>query len=521
MNQLIATLDRVRAALDRAGDKIAACASLGDASRAMTLADAAKIDGAAIKLAQFVRAREAGSSDESGAVDLRHKLRTPINHILGFCELMLEEAEELPEADWRDDLEAIQGFARDLVPLVDAILEADTARSADAPRPTRRESSAPMPLSPTPTATLLVVDDNPDNREVLARRLRSSGAHVLEAADGRAALKYARNVVIDLVLLDIVMPVMDGYETLAAFKADPELRAIPIIMLSSLDQPESITRCIELGAEDHLPKPFDPVLLRARIGACLEKKTLHDRERSHKNQLVLEKQRADALLNVVIPLGVALSGERDLDRLLERIVRETQSLCHAEGGALFLRRADDRLRLVLALCARVPDLPRGGGDLGEDIPVDSADLVAEATREGTRVALDDAAALPRDAAVVGWIRRFDQCHGHRTRSVLAVALPDPAAAVVGVLLLWNARDPGDGQYVPFDANLQDLVESMSSLAGVALAGYSRESALRDRIAALEIQVDESKRNRDVAQITETDYFRSLRSRARKLRQRGR
>src|SRR3712207_3423573 len=82
----------------------------------------------------------------------------------------------------------------------------------------------------------------------------------------------------DLMLLDVMMPKMDGYETLRLMKADPHLRDIPVIMISALDDIESVVRCIEMGAEDYLPKPFDPVLLRARIGACLEKKRLRDLE---------------------------------------------------------------------------------------------------------------------------------------------------------------------------------------------------------------------------------------------------
>ncbi len=83
---------------------------------------------------------------------------------------------------------------------------------------------------------------------------------------------------VDLVLLDVMMPELDGYETLQQLKADQNLRDIPVIMISALDEIQSVVRCIEHGAEDYLPKPFNPVLLRARIGACLEKKRLRDQE---------------------------------------------------------------------------------------------------------------------------------------------------------------------------------------------------------------------------------------------------
>ena len=101
------------------------------------------------------------------------------------------------------------------------------------------------------------------------------------APDGEAALAAlsgSGGSPVELALLDVMMPGMDGYELLRRMKADPALRDIPVLMISALDQLESVVRCIELGAEDYLPKPFEPVLLRARIGACLEKKRLRDQD---------------------------------------------------------------------------------------------------------------------------------------------------------------------------------------------------------------------------------------------------
>jgi adenylate cyclase len=126
-------------------------------------------------------------------------------------------------------------------------------------------------------AALLVVDDNEDNRYALTRRLAREGyANLATAVDGRQALELLSAKSFDLVLLDIMMPNVNGYEVLAQVKADDKLRHIPIIMISAVDDMESIIRCIELGAEDYLPKPFNPTLLRARVGACLERKRLHD-----------------------------------------------------------------------------------------------------------------------------------------------------------------------------------------------------------------------------------------------------
>jgi class 3 adenylate cyclase/CheY-like chemotaxis protein len=126
-------------------------------------------------------------------------------------------------------------------------------------------------------AALLVVDDNEDNLYTLTQRLRREGyTNLASARDGRQALELLRARPFDLVLLDVMMPELNGYQVLEALKADDRLRAIPVIMISAVDELESVIRCIELGATDYLPKPFNPTLLRARIGACLEKKRLHD-----------------------------------------------------------------------------------------------------------------------------------------------------------------------------------------------------------------------------------------------------
>jgi len=126
---------------------------------------------------------------------------------------------------------------------------------------------------------LLVVDDNEDNRYTLVQRLRRLGyTDVATAVDGRHALQCLRERDFDLVLLDVMMPELNGYEVLEHLRADDKLRHLPVIMISAVDQIESVVRCIELGADDYLPKPFNPTLLRARVGASLEKKRLRDQE---------------------------------------------------------------------------------------------------------------------------------------------------------------------------------------------------------------------------------------------------
>jgi class 3 adenylate cyclase/ActR/RegA family two-component response regulator len=130
-------------------------------------------------------------------------------------------------------------------------------------------------------AHILVVDDHRLSRMLLASQLEKEGHRVVQAEDGRRALDMLRARALDLVLLDINMPEMSGIEVLEQRHAEPLLLDVPVIVISGEDKMASTIRCIELGAEDFLPKPFDPVLLHARIGACLEKKLLRDQEREY------------------------------------------------------------------------------------------------------------------------------------------------------------------------------------------------------------------------------------------------
>lgn len=130
-------------------------------------------------------------------------------------------------------------------------------------------------------ATILVVEDNEDNRDILVRRLHRDNYQVIEAENGVRALEVLAVQSVDLVLLDIMMPEMNGYQVLEALRADGRLDDFPVIVITANSDLESAVKCVELGADDYLPKPFNPTLLRARINASLEKKRLRDREREH------------------------------------------------------------------------------------------------------------------------------------------------------------------------------------------------------------------------------------------------
>lgn len=163
--------------------------------------------------------------------------------------------------------------------------KSSTATETERPQANKRQSR------------LLVADDDPMNREVLSMRLEFEGYEVDTAEDGEDALRKLEEQKFDLVLLDLVMPVMEGDEVLKRMKADQTLREIPVIMISGLEDLDTVARCIELGADDYLQKPYKPVLLRARINACLEKKQLREQEQATYAALMESQQHLAAELS--------------------------------------------------------------------------------------------------------------------------------------------------------------------------------------------------------------------------------
>ncbi len=245
------------------------------------------------------------------AAQLDFDVRTPLNAIMGYTAMLLEDVQAEGREDFVPILQRIRDAASGFLTRIGEI--ADPARGAlgralqlgrltvDRHEQSEEGSAPALPVEgdttsvpagvaarsppegyssarPRAWGNLLVVDDNESNRDILTHYLWQRGYAVAVAGDGRQALEMLGAHSFDLVLLDVLMPEMDGYQVLQRLKSDDRWRDIPVIMISALDEIDSVVRCIEMGAEDYLPKPFDPVLLNARISASLEKKRLRDHE---------------------------------------------------------------------------------------------------------------------------------------------------------------------------------------------------------------------------------------------------
>lgn len=337
---------------------------------------------------------------------LRHSLRTPLNHVIGYSEMLLEdggacheantaleqiltlakqilgiiqpalsprpEAEDDPVLKLRGD---IQGPLSELFQSVDALTRHTTGAGLDDARrikkaaadltslvydnslsqepALRRERRPERSVPASPPGVILVVDDDELNRDILARNLDRLGHRVLFATNGRQALTTLESQVVDLVLLDFMMPEMDGVEVLEAMRSGEQTGHVPVIMLSASDELEQVAVSIEAGAEDYLLKPFEPVLLRARINAALERKRLRDLERQRTAEL--ERAERELRLSNDELQRFVYAASHDLKEPLRTVTAFAQLFTRKYGAGLE-RDATELLDTIIGATKRMADL---------------------------------------------------------------------------------------------------------------------------------------------------------------------
>lgn len=251
---------------------------------------------------------------QAAIADFRQATRSPLHSVLGYCQLLIEQNNPELQAD----LQKIQTATLQMREMLTRLETGElTLQTEEQPNASLYETTSQRQqqnhLSFDNQGLILVVDDHASNRDLLTQQLIRQHYRVDTAIDGRQALEKVAKGSYDLILLDIIMPEIDGYEVLRKLKANPHWKRIPVIMISALDEMETVVQCIEQGAADYLPKPFNPVLLRARIGACLEQKRLRDQETVYLNQIT---ELNEKLKKENLRLGAELEVARQLQQMV-------------------------------------------------------------------------------------------------------------------------------------------------------------------------------------------------------------
>ncbi len=280
-------LDALRRAVARLSERLEllGTAALDEAIET----DRVKIEQAGELLGSLAWSPPIDSEKPSNGRHLRHDMRNAIGVIAGYGSLIEETLAD--EGALNEELSALfQRLQAESERLLEALAE-PAASAAEASMPTSEiedlleslgEQAGDQTLI---TGQVLVVDDNENSRQLLARQLTAQGHRVMTADSGRSALAMMKDSPPDLVLLDLMMPDLNGFEVLHAMKAELELRNVPVIVTTGLHDQRGVVRCIEAGAQDYLLKPVNPTLLRARMRSCLERKAWHDREQSYQREL--------------------------------------------------------------------------------------------------------------------------------------------------------------------------------------------------------------------------------------------
>ena len=327
---------------------------------------------------------------------LLHDMRNPLNQIIGYAEMLAEGTEGERRDRFVSDLENIRSAGHRMLALIEdnftSFDDKAFVAAADDDDEAVSDPTSAQEQAPVVPGVLLIVDDDAINRDVLTRRLTQQGHIVQSASNGHDALRLMQETAFDLILLDVMMPGMDGYEVLRHIRADDPLHHVPVIMISVVCEMQSVVRCIEAGAEDYLAKPFNPTLLKARIGATLEKKRGRDRENAlfaqlqenYKKLQEVERLRDDMRKMIVhdlrTPLTAVIVGVDMLQShgALNESQRELMTLA-AGGGRTLLAMVNDLFD--------VEKMESGTAQL-QYIELSAESLVARALEQVSSLAVD-------------------------------------------------------------------------------------------------------------------------------------
>jgi PAS domain S-box-containing protein len=532
------------------------------------------LDPARLDMSQLDRNLDSFSSS------LRLELLTPLSTAIGYCEMLLEEA----PAEFLPDLERIHTAAQRLLSMVNDIvnlaeqqlqlIDVQQLATADlllsnptATAAMQSVASTIRSLGATPAweqiaqgGNLLVIDDNETNCDLLSRQLERQGYTVTTATNGQQGLNLLATNAYDLILLDIVMPQMSGFEVLHQLKSHQQWRQIPVIIISSLDEIDSVVRCIEMGAEDYLSKPFKPVLLRVKIAACLEKKRLREQQ-----VLLLAQQ----LIAEATPIPVLISRLEDgaiiyanttagstfglpVKELLDRHVQDfyfnptehqelvevlsrAESIQHRE---LQCKRADgtpfwvtaslqpltfNQEATVLSALCDITD--RKQAEEALRLSQEKYRSIFENALEGIYQSTPDGRFLSVNPAMA-------RIHGYESPVAMMEAVTeighqvyvDPNGRDEFRRLLEEQDEIGGIEYQVYrqDGDIVWLSESARAVRDVngQLLYYEgilqdvtqrklEEAALKRQLEELQIEIDQRQRSQQVAEITQSEYFQQL------------
>ncbi|PSN16638.1 hypothetical protein C7293_01480, partial [filamentous cyanobacterium CCT1] len=519
---------------------------------------------------------------------IRLEMLTPLSTVIGYCEMLLEEAspEIVPDLDRiHKAAQRLLGMVNDIVNLsrqqlqlidasgtetADLRLDGTTAYSLfrEAETTIRALNHSPVDELSLQGGNILIVDDNETNRDLLSRQLEHQGYTVAVAANGRQALEMLQSSPYDLILLDLIMPEMNGYEVLGHLKQHPTLHAIPVIMISSLDEIDNVVRCIEMGAEDYLSKPFKPVLLRAKITAYLEKKRLRDQRVMYlAQQLIAEAtpvpvliwRLSDGLILYANATASKTFGHTDQDLLNRSIedfyfdraehqtllgpLTEGKSIQHyelqgkrADGSPFWVTASFQPLTFngeatVLSAMADITarkqaeDTLRLTEEKYRSIFENALEGIFQSTPSGHFLSVNPAMARIHgydspEAMMAAVTEISSQIYVDAERRQQLMQQVDTDGEITGYEyqayrkdgdIMWlsesvRAVRSANGELLYYEGIVEDVTKRKLA-----------EEALKRQVDELKIEIDHAKRTQEVAAITQSDYFQQLKAEAESLR----